>query len=107
MGESNIVQGSRFYLPRPYVGPDELIFTHVSGEPFYCRACEISCFELLAMKDTLRNFVVIHLGRSSYVLLETQADVVTMLESGHDGTQSPVQRLLRDPRGLSSQQMPL
>jgi len=101
------VQGSRFYLPRPYIGPDELIFTHVSGEPFYCRACEISCFELVAMKETLRNFVVIHLGRKSYVLLETQAEVLNLLDCGFNWPQSPVQRLLGNPGGLSSEQAPL
>lgn len=77
---SRIVQGSRFYMPRGYCGPDRLEFTHVTNQLLIVRACQVSCFELLAMPGVLRNYVVIHAGNQSWVVLETKEEVLAKLE---------------------------
>lgn len=82
MDKSFIVEGSRFYVPKD-CGLDGIGLTLITGRVKDFTLPEISCFELLALPHTLRNFVVIHLQKGrSYVVLETKEQIETELHAG-------------------------
>jgi len=73
---SFLIPGSRFYLPRPYEGPTELLFKRLYGGHVLVNACEISCFELYKWPGVLQASVVMHLQNGvSHVLGETREEV--------------------------------
>jgi hypothetical protein len=107
MARSFIVEGSRFYMPRRYQGPDDvLLLTHITGEPIAFQPNEVSCFELLALPHTLRHFVVLYVGNKSYVLLETKEEVIATLDGG-TRAESSVRGMPAVSGRLSAEQNPL
>jgi hypothetical protein len=80
MNLSHVVEGSRFYLPRPYAGPNALTFHLLSGQSLTVEASQVSCFELLRLPNCLRDFVVMYAGFNSFVLNETKAEVLIEMD---------------------------
>lgn len=79
---SFLIPGSRFYLPRPYDGPDELLFQRLYGGGLLVDASEVSCFEMYKWPGTLTACVVIHLQNGvSHVLSDSQEAVREKLTS--------------------------
>jgi len=88
MDQSRIVEGSRFYVPRLTDPAARYIFTLLHGETISVKPHEINCFEMLALPGTLRDFVVIHRGARSHVILETKEEVITTLDASEAADES-------------------
>jgi len=79
---SFLIPGSRFYLPRPYHGPGEILFKRIYGGHILVDVCEISCFEMYKWPGVLQASVVMHLQNGvSHVLGQTEEEVRQLLNS--------------------------